>query len=56
MESVNNYTEPRYIDYRKLTTALDHYEERGYEYMEVRRHDIYLRYGRCPTAPRHGHK
>ncbi len=26
---------PDYIDYRKISEALDHYEGRGYEYMEV---------------------
>ncbi|USN96692.1 MAG: hypothetical protein H6797_00615 [Candidatus Nomurabacteria bacterium] len=30
-----SYTEPRHIDYRKLTTGLDYYENLGYHYMEV---------------------
>lgn len=29
------FTEPSFIDYRKLADALDHYESRGYNYREV---------------------
>lgn len=34
MEGVRNHR-PEYIDYRKIANALDHYESRGYEYIEV---------------------
>lgn len=27
--------EPSYMDYRKLAAGIDHYEKRGYQYMEV---------------------
>ncbi len=35
MEDANRFMEPSRIDYHKLSSALDHYEARGYEYMEV---------------------
>lgn len=34
MEGVRNHR-PKHIDYRKIAVALDHYENRGYEYIEV---------------------
>lgn len=35
MDTAPRYQEPSSIDYRKLAAALDHYEARGYKYVET---------------------
>ena len=62
MEGVRNLPnfEPKYIDYRKLGAALEHYEARGYEYIEVpwavrpEATNITLPAGREATAVQYG--
>ncbi len=59
MADVKNHR-PQFIDYRKISEALDYYESRGYEYMEVpwvidhKSTEITLPAGREATALQYG--